>query len=371
MLTNPFVTSGYVSPEYFCDRVEETEQLVRDIQGFCHTVLISPRRMGKTGLIQHCFNQPEIRDSFYCIFIDIYATLNLNDFIHQLGNEICKTLKKQQKSALETFIRIVKSIEFKIGMDEKGMLSASFGLKDIKDSQATLDEIFEFIKTADKPCVIAIDEFQQIGKYPEKNVEALLRTQIQHCANATFIFAGSQRHLLQNMFSSVAKPFYHSATILTLNPLSKESYTQFVIEKFRNANKEITEEQVALVYDQFEGHTWYMQVIFYLVYFLSQPACTDGIILTAIDKRIMENDDIYATLLYGIPEKQQRVLRAIAAEGTVSQPQSFAFINKHSLNSASSVQSAIGKLLDKDLITLYRNEYSINDKFFGQWLRRM
>ena len=234
-IMNPFVTSGYVSPEYFCDRQKETEQLLRDIQGRSHTVIISPRRMGKTGLIQHCFHQDVISANFYHIFIDIYATLCLEDFIYVFGNELVRQLRS--RNALDIFIRVVKSLKLNIGIDEKGFLSASFGIGDIQDANRTLDELFDYISNADKPCVIAVDEFQQISRYPEKNVEALLRTKIQHCNNATFLFAGSQRHLLQNMFASASKPFYHSANILSLKPIDKTSYSVFVREKFSQAGK--------------------------------------------------------------------------------------------------------------------------------------
>lgn len=368
MNMNPFVTSGYVSPEYFCDRKNETEQLLRDIQGRSHTVMISPRRMGKTGLIQHCFYQDVIRENFYSVFIDIYATLCLDDFIYMFGNEICKQLRT--KNALDIFARIVKSLKLDIGIDENGFLTASFGLGDIKDANRTLDELFNYIAKADKSCVIAIDEFQQISRYPEKNVEALLRTYIQHCNNATFIFAGSQRHLLQNMFASASKPFYHSANIVSLKPIDKGVYTDFVQEKFSQAGKNITESQIAKVYDSFEGHTWYLQSVFYLLYYMSQPDCTEEMIEQAIDRRIMDNEDVYSSLLYSLPEKQQKLLKAIAMEGTAVQIQSAAFIKKYSLASASSVQSATNKLLDKDLITQDSGSYAVNDRFFGMWLQR-
>lgn len=366
---NPFVTSGYVSPEYFCDRQKETEQLLRDIQGRCHTVIISPRRMGKTGLIQHCFHQDVIREQFYNIFIDIYATLCLDDFIYVFGNELIKQLRN--KKALDSFLRIVKSLRLDVKIDERGFLTASFGVGDIQDANKTLDELFAYISNADKPCVVAIDEFQQISRYPEKNVEALLRTYIQHCNNATFLFAGSQRHLLQNMFASASKPFYHSANLLSLKPIDKMAYTLFVREKFSQAGKNISDEQIAKVYDLFEGHTWYLQSVFYLLYYMSQPDCTEELIDQAIERRIMDNEDIYASLLYGLPEKQQRLLKAIAVEGKASQMQSAAFVKKYNLSSASSVQSAANKLLDKDLITQELNYYAVNDRFFGMWLSRV
>lgn len=333
--------------------------------------MISPRRMGKTGLILHCFHKPELSENYYCFFIDIYSTLNLSDFIVLLGNKICEVLKPKGKNAVEAFCRIVRSLEFRISFDSQGQLEASFGIGDIKDPQRTLDEIFSYINSASKRCVVAIDEFQQISKYPETHTEALLRTYVQHCPNASFIFAGSQRHMLQNMFFSASKPFYHSASVLSLKPIPLEKYSDFIIRHFRESGKRISAEEVAYVYELFEGHTWYIQSVFYLAYYMTTDICTAEIIRNAIEKKLDDSGEIYESILYGIPEKQRGLLKALACEGKAERIQSGAFIKKYNLSSASSVQSAAKRLLDNDLITTENNGfYSISDRFLGMWLKR-
>lgn len=369
MIYNPFITSGYVSPEYFCDRETETQQLIQNIQGHSHTVLISPRRMGKTGLIEHCFNQDIIKNNYHTFFIDIYSTMNLNDFVFLMGNRICNSLKSKDKKFMELFVKVVKSIQFTIGFDEAGMMNGSFGLGDIKDSQKSLEEIFQYLEEAKRPCVIAIDEFQQIEKYPEKNVEALLRTYIQHCHNATFIFAGSQRHIIQNMFASASKPFYNSSSMMSLGPIAKEKYVNFAVKMFAKFGKTCAAEWVEALYDTLEGHTWYMQAVLYLAFYMTDKECSPAIINEALIKRVTDNEDVYVSIFYGLSERQRQVLKAIAVEGKASQTQSVAFIKKHNLTSASSVQSAIRQLMDRDLITMEKNTYRVDDRFFGFWLK--
>lgn len=371
MNQNPFITSGYVSPAYFCDREQESAEMIMDIEGRNNKVLISPRRMGKTGLMLHCFHQPSLNDNYYCFFIDVYSTLNLFDFIVLLGNKICEVLKPKGKNAVETFCRIVRSLEFRISFDSQGQLEASFGIGDIKDPQRTLDEIFSYINSADKRCVVAIDEFQQISRYPETHTEALLRTHVQHCPNASFIFAGSQRHMLQNMFFSASKPFYHSASVLSLKPIPLEKYSDFVIRHFREARKQIDAQEVRYVYDLFEGHTWYMQSVFYLAYYMTKDICSAEIVQNAIQKKLDDNGEIYESIIYGIPEKQRGLLKALACEGKAEKIQSGVFIKKYNLPSASSVQSATKRLLDSDLITTENNNsYSVSDRFFAMWIRQ-
>ena len=369
MIYNPFITSGYVSPEYFCDRENETRQLVQNIQGHSHTVLISPRRMGKTGLIEHCFNQEVIKNDYHTFFLDIYSTMNLNDFVFLLGNRICRSLKTKDMQLMEMFVKVVKSIQFTIGFDEAGMMNGSFGLGDIKDSQKSLEEIFQYLEEAKRPCVVAIDEFQQIEKYPEKNVEALLRTYIQHCNNATFIFAGSQRHIIQNMFASASKPFYNSSSMMSLTPIAKEKYVEFAVRMFAIFGKVCAPEYIDNLYDTLEGHTWYMQAVLYLAFYMTDKKCSPTIINEALIKRVTDNEDVFESMYYGLSERQRSTLKAIAAEGKAKQTQSVAFIKKYGLTSASSVQSALRQLLDKDLITTEKGTYRIDDRFFGFWLK--
>ena len=369
MIYNPFITSGYVSPEYFCDRENETRQLVQNIQGHSHTVLISPRRMGKTGLIEHCFNQEVIKNDYHTFFLDIYSTMNLNDFVFLLGNRICRSLKTKDKQLMEMFVKVVKSIQFTIGFDEAGMMNGSFGLGDIKDSQKSLEEIFQYLEEAKRPCVVAIDEFQQIEKYPEKNVEALLRTYIQHCNNATFIFAGSQRHIIQNMFASASKPFYNSSNMMSLAPIAKEKYVEFAVRMFAIFGKVCAPEYIDNLYDTLEGHTWYMQAVLYLAFYMTDKKCSPTIINEALIKRVTDNEDVFESMYYGLSERQRSTLKAVAAEGKAKQTQSVAFIKKYGLTSASSVQSAIRQLMDKDLVTTEKGSYRVDDRFFGFWLK--
>ena len=124
-----------------------------------------------------------------------------------LSKEILEVLKPMGKKALHGFWECVKSLQASISFDVNGMPSLNLGLGDIQAPATTLDEIFRYLEQADKPCLIAIDEFQQITGYVEKNVEATLRTYVQHCNNARFIFAGSQRHVMGNMFLTPSRPF--------------------------------------------------------------------------------------------------------------------------------------------------------------------
>lgn len=368
---NPFIVTGKIDPEYFCDRVNESARLVKSITNGNNLVIISPRRMGKTGLIQFCYDKPEISNEYYTFFIDILHTSSLREFTFLLGKEIYEFLLPRSRKMLNLFIQTIKSISGKFGFDPVSNLPTfNIELGDIEQPAYTLDEIFHYLECADKACIVAIDEFQQIARYPEKNIEALLRTHIQKQTNSNFIFAGSERHLMQEMFTSSARPFYHSADILELRAIDQEIYTSFVCTHFKRRHRCIAETNVEKVYRLFKGNTFYLQKTFNEA-FADTPEnneCSLEIIQSAIDAMIASNDTIFREILSNIPEKQKTLLYAIAKEDTATKITSSEFIKRHSLTSASSVQSAAKKLLEKDLITKTNKTFSVTDRLFALWI---
>ena len=192
------------------------------------------------------------------------------------------------------------------------------------------------LKKADKPCIVAFDEFQQISKYPEKNIEALLRSHIQHLSNVHFIFSGSERHLVTEMFLSSARPFYNSTSILELYPIVAEEYIPFVCHWFDVYERTIREEDVLVIYRLFEGNTYYMQKTFHEA-FINTPigsSCTLDILRQTVGGVLEKAGDGYRQLLSRIPERQKELLYAIASAGKAEKVMSAGFIRKYSWSPA-------------------------------------
>lgn len=373
-IKNPFIITGKIEPEYFCDRINESSRLIKSITNGNNLVIISPRRMGKTGLIQFCYDKPEISNEYYTFFIDILHTSSLREFTYLLGRAIYDTLLPRSRKIAALFMQTIKSISGKFGFDPiTNMPTFNIELGDIEMPEYTLEEIFSFLAKADKPCIIAIDEFQQIGKYPEKNIEALLRTHIQKISNCNFIFAGSERHMMQEMFTSSARPFYNSADILELKAIAPSEYIPFVKYHFEKRNKSIATENIEYVYNLFEGHTYYIQRTFNEAFAdtAELEECTAGLIKQTIENMIAYNDTIFREILSNIPEKQKALLYAIAKDGKATNITSASFIKRHALPSASSVQSATKKLLERDIITQINKVYSVTDKLFAMWMNKI
>ena len=371
-MRNPFITNGYAGPEYFCDRVEETQHIMELLTNENNMALISPRRIGKTELIRHCFAQSEIQAEYYTFIIDIYSTNSVCDLVNMFGKAIIDTLRPKGKTVWEKFLMVLSSLRSEISFDINGLPVWGVGIGNLVNPEITLDEIFTYLNQADKPCLVAIDEFQQITNYADNRIEALLRTYIQRCTNAHFIFSGSHRHLMAEMFTSPARPFYQSVTLMNLKPLDVGKYKEFASGKFEERDKHLNTEVVDELFTRFNGVTSYIQRVMNVL-FLKTPTdgtCTPDMVEDAVNYNLSMASDTYETLLRQMPEKQRNVFIAISAEGEARSVKSGAFAKKYHLPSPSSVNSALKGLLEKDFITQEGDAYMVYDKFFDMWLRK-
>ena len=369
MIENPFITYGYESAAYFCDRKAETRELITMLTNGNHTALISPRRMGKTGLIHHCFAQKEIQDRYYTFLIDIYATKNLQDMVYRMGQVIVNRLKSRGQSAIDGFLRFVTSLRTGISFDGQGNASWNVGVGDIKSPNFTLEEIFNYLKAADRKCIVAIDEFQVIADYPERNVEELMRTYVQECRNAVFVFSGSQKSMMSEMFSSPARPFYQSVSMMFLKPVALPAYESFAKGHFEHAGKQIADDVVKVIYERFDGTTWYLQKVLNQL-FATKDSVVVGDIDKAVEQIINQNEEAYKDVLYQLTARQRDLLVAVSRERKAKHITGSAFIKRYHLTTASSVQKSAKILTEKQLLTHQQGIYEVYDKFMSEWLER-
>lgn len=377
-VTNPFIVRGAIPPAYFCDREAETEKLVRSLTNGNNVVLIASRRIGKSRLIDHCFEKPAIGDGYYTVFVDILQTANMQEFTYELGKAVFEALSPVSSRMAKLFIQTVRSLHGEFGIDPiTGHPKFSFSLGHIENPIYTLEEIFRFVEQADKPCIIAIDEFQRIAFYPEKNVEAVLRTYIQRLNNCGFVFAGSERHLLGQMFQDSNRPFYSSAGIIALERIEKTKYAAFAIEHFAEFGKRIDADSVNRVYDLFAGNTFAMQKTMNVAFSLTaaKAECTLDVVREAIDEILEDNTYDYRTRLMTMSTPQKEVLYAIGKRGVATQITGAEFVNHNRLGSASSVQSAMRKLLADGWVAETVGEegkksYQLTDLFLALWIQQ-
>lgn len=367
---NPFYIGKYIGDHYFCDREKDTQALVKHIINGRNIALISPRRLGKSGLIHHTFNRPEIKDSYITIYVDIYSTQNLAEFAKALSEAIIRTIKIE-KSWDEKFLAFMKSLKLGFKIDSiSGEPAIDICVGDIEFPEKTVRELFEYLEILPRPCVLAIDEFQQIREYPEKGIEAYIRTIVQGCPHTSFIFCGSKRHIMTDMFFSPSKPFFQSVISQSLHPIPMDVYIDFAGRLFAERGKFLDKFAAEVVYKMFDGCTWYVQMMMNEMFAITEKGsvCTTEYIDFAWDNIIMSQEDRYQSILYHLAPKQKQILYAIAKDGKAANITSSDFIKRHRLVSASSVQAAIKPLLKHDIVTCEEGTFRIYDYFFAAYL---
>ena len=371
---NPFVIGKYVSDEFFCDREKDTELVKKQITNGRNMTLIADRRIGKSGLISHVFAQPDIQQDYYTIIVDLFATNSLSEMVSIWGKELYRQVQIQSKSWRDKFFDVLTSLRVGLKYDPvSGMPTFDLGMGDISMPKLTLDQIFDYLEMADKPCVVAFDEFQQIMYYPEKNIEALLRTYIQRCKKTQFIFAGSRKHMMTEMFLSPARPFYQSTINLGLDLIPLEIYVDFAQKMFKRGEKAIEADAVEEIYNTYHGVTWYLQLLMNEMYYLTPKGgtCTKESIEPAIQNTLRVQESTFLNLLANIPPRQKELLFAIAKAGIAENINSSEFIQKYKLQSSSSIQSALKGLEEKDIVICsVDKKWHIYDTLLEQYIRR-
>ena len=372
-IENPFFTSNSIPADYFCDRVRETEEIIRILTNGNNLVLKGPRRMGKSGLIRHVFDDPRIKERYNTFYFDIYDTSSLREFTFLLGRAVYQSLASRGKKAVDGFIGMLKSLSGHLAPDPvSGVWGFSFGLQQIERPELTLQEIFTYLEQSDRPCLVAIDEFQQIDEYEEKRVDAKLRTLIQWMNNTKFIFSGSERHMLDILFESEDRPFFRSTRSMTLGPLDEAVYTEFACRMFHEFGRTLDEKAVGALYGTFDGTTYYLQAIMNEAFSRTPKggSCSVDDGLNALSALIEAYTSQAQDILVRLPQAQKRLLFALAFSGPTEAITSTPYIQQFGLGSASSVQSAARALMGKKIIRRQGKTYSISDYYLSLWITR-
>jgi uncharacterized protein len=369
----PFPTSGYYGPEYFCDRQEETKTLLRNIKGGQSTVLTSVRRIGKTGLIKHVLEQ--LPSGTHGIYIDILATENLKDFLNAMATAIVNSFPDKPGIGSKMWT-VIKTLRPVLSYDPlNGTPQVSFDLKP-KESETHISSLFSIIESHKSRFVIAIDEFQQILQYPEKNTESYLRTIIQQLSNIVFIFSGSHQHLMDKIFSVPSSPFYRSTSFLHLDKIERESYSTFIREKFLESNRKISKEEIDKMLEWTNGHTFYVQMLCNRLFLTGYKNITAENWHDEASRLLKEQEPVFFNYRELLTRQQWHLLKAIALEGEVYSPTSNEFTNKYNLGNPSSVLRSLNALKSKELLSTVQDTegksyFSVYDMFFRRWVERV
>jgi len=361
-----------VSEEYFCDRVDETARIINSIENGRNINLISHRRYGKTGLIFHILHKISKKSDYKTIYIDILDTKNTHEFVKEFAAVVLNKLETRSTKVLKMFSKVVKGIQLSLSVNPfTGTTEVGFEMRENYSHEMSIKELFEYLNIQKEKIVIAFDEFQQILNYPEKNIEATLRKYIQQSPNLTFIYSGSQKHMLTAMFSDYSRPFYQSAEYLFLDKIDRDIYAKFIKDNFINAKQKIDDEAVSLILNLSKRHTYYTQFLCNRVFSLYKKKIDIQVVNDTMNNILDENRPVYYTYEKILSKRQFELLKAIAKEDKLTQPTSKEFIQKNKLPTPSSINTALTAILTKEMAYEEEGIYSVYDVFFSRFLERL
>lgn len=371
---NPFLVKGYLTKELFCNREKELEVLYENVSNGIDTTLISPRRIGKTGLILRFFDYLKEKKWGESVYVDIYASRGLEDFIRVLAEAIL--LKFPEKTSIgKRFMHFLKGLRPLIGYDAlTGEPQVQIVYHTPQERENTLKGLLDFLDMQNVPIVLAIDEFQQIAEYPEKNMEALLRTCMQQLNNIRFIFSGSRRTLMLEMFSSANRPFFASTQYLTVDKIDREVYASFIIHLFENYGKEIEREAVYEILDWSNVHTFYTQSLCNRVFAMDEFPVTAEHVRKACSDLLERNEPAFLQYRQLLTPIQWNFLIAVAKEREVRQISAQGFVGKYNIGTPANARRLVKALVDKELLLESVDKkgivYRVYDVFLSRWLER-
>ena len=366
---NPFLINNYISPEYFCDRVKETDKLIKNIDNQTNTALFAQRRIGKSALIKQVFHLKKLE--YNCIYIDLFPSIHLKDFTDLLANSIYQSYQKKKKGQL--FLDKIKLLRPIISMNElTGNLEVTLDITRSQSIERTVPQLLSYLDDQETKFVLAFDEFQQILTYPEKNVEAILRTSIQSLRNVQFIFCGSHQHLMNEIFNNSKRPFYASCSNMSLGKIETSEYITFCQNHFIKKKAEIEETAILYVLENTNSHTYFVQKIFHELYASKFRSIGINEVHQIIQQILLENEMVFYQYRNLLTSAQWELLIAIAIEEKVDQPYAKDFMKKHGFT-ASNVTRSLTALVDKGMVFYHNDEkepyYEVQDKLLKLWLK--
>ena len=372
-MRNPFQYGGVVSGKSFCNRTRETADLRRAVENAEKLFVYSERRLGKTSLIRKVLAElPE--EEYLTVYIDLWPTDGETSFVLACAKAFSEAMATNTDKLLHTaktfFSRLVPAVT----VNDEGKPIVTFGFDQKRPDVPLLEEVLSMpAKAAEKEgkrVVVVFDEFQQILEYESDVVERLLRSTIQHQSDVAYIFCGSRKHLIRQMFMDSQRPMYRSGSHYPLGLIAEEHWQKFIAEKFNGTGKRISAKVITALYRLTEGHPFYTQHLCHPLWELCEEGgeVTSEMIDQATGLLLDRESYAFMNLWDSLSRNPRRFLRGVAAEGPGVQVFASGFLRKYQLGSSSNVQRAVELLLKKDIIDKEEGSVVIPDRFFRLWI---
>lgn len=375
-MRNPFRYGGIVGQDAFCNREQELSDLLRAMENGDRLFVLSERRMGKTSLVKLALGQLDPGE-YVPVYVDLWPTEGELTFATAMAKAISESASSSADRLLRTAKQFFGRLAPSVTIDDAGSPQVTFELKSVDDPEPELETVldapFRLAQQRPQRFVVVLDEFQQVSQYGSDLVERKLRSAIQTHEGVAYVLLGSRKHLVNRMFLDEERPLYRAGGHYPLGAIAAEDWMPFIRERFEQADKQISRDQIQAVVQLTEGHPFYTQHLCHAIWELCEPhsAVTDDLVSSAVELLLDRESYAYATLWESLSLNQRRLLKGLAHEPADVRPFSAAFVRDYHLGTASNVQRASETLLERDVIDRENGSYLISDRFLRIWIQRM
>ncbi|MFH0798619.1 MAG: ATP-binding protein [Pseudomonadota bacterium] len=375
-MENPFRYGEEVTGEDFCNRRKEIRRLTDYIGAANKVLLYSPRRWGKTSLIKETISRLPKRKHLI-IYADLYPILKEEHFSQIVAQGFARSLASPLQKAVATLRSLLTSFIPKVTLDASGEANFEFGFDSTKKGTALAEELLDAIeesaRKSKKRAVVILDEFQQVGELADDRLEKVLRSKIQAQRHVCYIFAGSKRHLLVEMFSNPSRPFYKSAIHFPLGAIPPEEMKTFISKKFEARGRVADDAALAEILETAENHSYHVQQLCFHIWETAaeRRRIDRETISNAVERILVSENASYHNTWSLLTRSQKLALKALAGIRAGETPFSMDFLNRAGLSSADAFRKALESLVAKELVEKENGGYRISDVFLKRWLSKL
>lgn len=371
-MNNLFVFGKTVSGDAFTDREKDIAKLVANFKYGVNTFLLSPRRWGKTSLVKKAKSVAE-NNKLKIVYVDVHLCRSREEFCERFASAVLT----QTANKMEEWVENAKTFltRFSFGVNASADPSSEMTLKlQIMPQEQSMEDLLQLPERIAKRkkinVVVCIDEFQQIGFFPNSSqFQTELRSVWQHHELTSYCLFGSKKHMMETFFDDSSKPFYKFGDIIYLQRIPVEYWVKYITDKFNHEGKSITAKQATWIVDQVEGNSSYVQQLSWYVFQRTTKEVDNNILAEALTELVEQCVDVFEARTESLTAYQMNFLRCIA-DGNHTGLSSAKNISKYNLGSSSNVVIIKKSLLEKDLISVEKKEIFLSDPVMGIWLKR-
>ena len=371
-MNKPFMYGTSADAGHFTDRENETKRLHLNLEHGINTIIISPRRWGKTSLVNHVVNEMVNMSNMRIVRMDAFSVRTPEDFYRMFATEIIKQTGSLVDEWLDNAKRFLSSLVPVVTPSADPINPVSLSLRSVgmKYEEDVLHLPQRIAEDKGIQLIICIDEFQQIGEMSESlTFQKKLRSVWQHQHSVTYCLYGSKRHMLMNMFGKRSYPFYKFGDMFFLERIPLDYWKEYITPRFEQASKHIDAHYIDEIYSYVDGNSSYMQQLCWLVWAHTDMEVTDVILEEAKEELLRQNHGLFMEQINSLSAYQIRFVRAMMA-GKAQEISHAATIDEFNLGSTANIATIKKALQRKELIDIEGKNIYFSDPLFIYWLQR-